>query len=184
MFLRKQLMGYTGRTARSGGQDLSKAGFGSKMTRLKVWGFIVLLLTATLLGCSHTKNDDTWSVTGTFDIPATAADGTPFHYTMRGAPGQYGFIDSPFVAGRGNKYMWHLWGKPEDFVGKKLEITAESRYGKTARVFSGGLAGALNGAVAHTPSTMTLPTPGPWRLDVRVGGQLIGSVVVAVKPAD
>lgn len=95
--------------------------------------------------------------------------------------GQFGFIDYPFVAGKGNKYMWHFWGIPEDYAGKKLGVTAVSRSGQTVNVFSGGLGGANIGAVAHTPSSMTLPTAGLWRLDVRVGGQIIGSIVVDVK---
>lgn len=150
---------------------------------LLVWGLILLSLTAVLCGCSRTKDDQDWSLTGTFDVPAMRADGTQFHYTMRGVQGQYGFIDSPFVAGQGQKYMWHFWGKPEDFVGKELEVTAVSQEGKTANVFSGTLGGANNGAVAHSPSTMLLPSPGVWRLDVRVGGQLIGHIVVQANAA-
>ncbi|HYG56908.1 MAG TPA: hypothetical protein VD902_02405 [Symbiobacteriaceae bacterium] len=142
------------------------------------WGVLMLSLTAVLLACSQKKTDEPWSVTGTFEVPVTSPDGTQFTYTMRGAEGQYAFIDAPFVAGKGQKYMWHFWGKPEDYAGKSLEVKATHRDGRTIEVWSGGLAGANNGAVAHMPSSMSLPSPGLWRLDVRVGGQLIGHIVV------
>jgi dihydrofolate reductase len=83
---------------------------------------------------------------------------------MRGVEGQHGFIDTDFVAGQPQQYMWHFWGNAEDYVGKRLSVKATDKAGKTAPVFSGLLRGANNGAVAHTPSTMSLPASGLWRL--------------------
>jgi hypothetical protein len=145
-----------------------------------MWGLLFLALL--LLGCTRTKQDENWSVTGTFQVPATTADGTRFAYTMRGVEGQYGFIDADFVAGEKQKYMWHFWGKAEDSAGKTLVVKASNKAGKTVDVLSGTLAGPNNGAVAHMPSTMSLPAPGLWRLDIYVGGQLRGHIVVDVKP--
>jgi hypothetical protein len=42
------------------------------------------------------------------------------------------------------------------------------------------LSTANNGADAHNPSTMSLPSPGHWRLDAYIGEKLFGSVVVQV----
>jgi hypothetical protein len=128
-------------------------------------------------------SDGDWSLTGTFDIAVTEADGRQTFRTLRGVQGLFGFIDMPFVAGQGQKYMWHFWGAPEAFVGKPLKVTAANPDGKTIDLFSGILAGANNGAVAHLPSSMTLPSPGLWRLEVRVDDRVIGHIVVQVASA-
>lgn|GEM_PF-665762 len=176
------------------GYDESASTYGEVLTngmcnahtrgRKAIWlGLLLFTFAAVVLGCSQTKNDEAWVVTGTFDVLATSPDGRQFSYTMRGVEGKYAFIDEVVVAGKRQKYMWHFWGKVEDYAGKGLEVKATSREGKTIAVWSGGLAGANNGAVAHTPSTMSLPAPGLWRLDVYVGGELIGHIVVEAKPA-
>lgn len=149
--------------------------------RKGVWGLVLLALAVVLLGCSRTEPEEDWELTGTFDVVTTAQDGRTVTYTMRGVPGKYGIIDTPFVAGQGNKYMWHFWGEPGEFGGKKLQVEATNRDGKTVVVFEGGLGGPNNTATAHTPSSMTIPSAGRWKLIVRVGGEVVGHIVVDVK---
>ncbi|HYF76368.1 MAG TPA: hypothetical protein VD973_04520 [Symbiobacteriaceae bacterium] len=148
-----------------------------------VWGMILLALVLVLPGCSRTEPEpeEDWALTGTFDVVSTAQDGRTVTYTMRGVEGKYGFIDDPFVAGQGNKYMWHFWDESGKYGGKKLQVEATNREGKTVSVFEGGLGGPNNTATQHTPSTMMLPSAGRWRMTVRVGGEVVGHIVVDVK---
>jgi hypothetical protein len=41
--------------------------------------------------------------------------------------------------------------------------------------------GPNNGADAHIPSNLSLPTSGLWKLDAYLGGKLKGSIIVDVK---
>lgn len=156
---------------------------GIKVNRGLWWGLLVVALAAVLYGYNRVSYAKAWALTGTFDVPATAADGTRFHYRMRGVEGQFGFIDVPFVAGEGNKFMWHFWGNPEDFNGKTLEVTGVSQSGQSIPVLKTALSGPNNGAVAHTPSMMSLPSLGLWRLEVRVDSKHIGNIVVEAVPS-
>ncbi|MGM0882955.1 MAG: DUF4871 domain-containing protein [Bacillota bacterium] len=109
-------------------------------------------------------------------------------YEMRGIEGKLGFIDPGFKAGKGNKYMWHFWGSPEELEGN-LSIKAVSQGSDEIidifpMIGEGGLGGPNNGADAHLPTSMTLPFPGKWRLLVYIGGQLHGSVIVNVAEGD
>lgn len=123
-----------------------------------------------------------WTVTPTFKVVADPADPTMV-FEMRGFEGRFGFIDAPLVAGQQQKIMWHFWGRSEDLVGKSLKVVAvHERTGKTLTALETRLAGPNNGAAAHTPSGMTLPAPGLWRLDVYVDGRLQGHIVVEVLP--
>ncbi|MFB5083302.1 hypothetical protein [Symbiobacterium thermophilum] len=152
--------------------------------RPAIWsGLLILMLALLYPRSTRVQTAGAWETTGTFEVPAVAADGTAFSYTMRGHEGQFGFIDSPFVAGKTDKYMWHFWGNQEDFLYKTLEVTGVNRRGQRVPVLTSTLGGEHNGAVAHTPSMMSLPTPGLWRLEVRVDGNHLGDIVVEVLPA-
>lgn len=123
-----------------------------------------------------------WQETPTFSVAVTTSDGKKVDYVMRGEEGRFGFIDSPFIAGQSNKYMWHFWGNANELVGKTLKVTGVSQSASTkVDVLTTDLSGPNNTATAHVPSTMSLPTPGLWRLDVTVDGRPIGSVVVRVQ---
>lgn len=148
-----------------------------------IWGILLLALVLVLPGCSRTEPEEDWELTGTFDVLVTAQDGSTITYTMRGVEGKFGFIDTPFVAGQGNKYMWHFWDESGTYGGKKLQVEATNREGKTVSVFEGSLGGPNNTATQHTPSSMMLPSPGRWKLTVRVGGEVVGQIVVDVKAA-
>jgi hypothetical protein len=147
---------------------------------------LCLLLTLLLTACTgdRSRNQD-WQVSPTFDVIVPKADGTQITYTMRGQKEHLGFIDSPFIAGKVNKYMWHLWGPPEQFssITTRLKVIAVPQHGNEELVLvDSGLGGAHNGASAHAPSLLKLPRPGLWRLTALVDDKPFGEIVVEVAP--
>ncbi len=44
-----------------------------------------------------------------------------------------------------------------------------------------GVAGPNNGANAHMPSNVSLPKSGIWRLDIYIGDNLFGNIIIEVK---
>ncbi|UUZ79117.1 DUF4871 domain-containing protein [Paenibacillus sp. P26] len=103
-------------------------------------------------------------------------------YTMRGISKKVGFIDAGFTAGKPNKYMWHFWGTEEELDGPFAVKAVKQGSTDIIDVFTvDALAGELNGADRHAPSTMVLPSPGRWLLMAYVGDRLFGAVVVEVK---
>lgn len=105
-------------------------------------------------------------------------------YWMSGIENKVGFIDSGFVAGKWNKYMWHFWGRQEDLKGNLNVKAVKQGETRVIDVFeAGSLGGKHNGADAHIPSGMSLPEPGRWRLLPYINGKLFPSIVVEVKPA-
>lgn len=137
----------------------------------------VLLLIA---GCSAEKpipeNKD-WKVSQLFKSGA---------YTMIGQEGKLGFIydDSEvvrFYPNQTQKYMWHFWGKPEELQGSlKVKGISKETGEKITVIEDLELVGPNNGADAHTPSQISLPSPGLWRLDTYIGEKLFGSITVQV----
>ncbi|MED4531864.1 DUF4871 domain-containing protein [Metabacillus fastidiosus] len=94
--------------------------------------------------------------------------------------GEYG----PFISGESQKYMWHFWGdekvltKPFKVVGIKKET------GEKLTVFefpTNSVLAPNSGADHHIPSTMSLPSPGLWKLEAYFGEDLFGNVIVDVK---
>lgn len=144
--------------------------------------FIIAGCTAKGSQESEEKNDPKkaqadWTVSPTFE-----ADG----YTLRGLIGSIGFIDVPFVAGKGNKYMWYLWG--DALKGEKLKVIATKKgSNQKAKVFIEG-AGTNNESKVESipigdqiPTSMSLPSPGLWALNLSIDGQDYGRIVVNVK---
>lgn len=102
---------------------------------------------------------------------------------MRGIPNKLAFVDPGFIAGRANKYMWHLWGIRESLQGPFQVVAVKEGSEQLIDVFRAeAVGGAVNGADASVVSSMELPSPGRWRLTAYVGERLIGSVVVDVQP--
>lgn len=105
-------------------------------------------------------------------------------YSMRGIEKKVGFIDAGFIAGKGNKYMWHFWGRKEELSGTFQVKAIKQGDTRIINVFeASNLGGKNNGADAHIPSSMSLPEPGRWRLLPYVNGRLLPSIVVDVKEA-
>ncbi|WP_433595579.1 hypothetical protein [Lysinibacillus xylanilyticus] len=66
------------------------------------------------------------------------------------------------------KWMWHLWGI-EEGRDNKLTIVGYHKESKTVHSilvdgWTIGLGGPVNGADAHTPSSVKIPKPGEWAI--------------------
>ncbi|RED55087.1 DUF4871 domain-containing protein [Cohnella lupini] len=141
----------------------------------------VILIMLSLSGCAKDKpvleNKD-WKASSLFKSGS---------YTLIGEEGKIGFIYddgevSRFYPNKKQKYMWHFWGKPEELKGSFVVIGTSMKTGESILVFNalGGIGQPNNGADGHKPSSMSLPSPGLWRLDAYVGEKLFGSIVVEV----
>jgi hypothetical protein len=158
-----------------------------------------LLIISTLLGCNPSDNSEGQlelrnpSENDSTNETEEKSDGneakvSPMFeagsYTMIGEKGRIGFIFdgsevTRFKPNREQKYMWHFWGEPEELEGKLKVIGTSANTGEEVTVFeAAGLGGPNNGADAHTPSSMSLPSIGIWELNAYVGGKLFGTVVV------
>ena len=142
------------------------------MNKISVQSLLLVLGLVFFVGCANEE----WEESGIFESGS---------YKMIGVEDKIGFIyDSEvtrFYPDKENKYMWHLWGNPENLKGN-LKVTAtHNQSNEQVTVIEGlPLAGAHNGADAHTPSMMSLPKSGMWKLDAYVDDQLHGSVFVKV----
>ncbi|OMF38462.1 hypothetical protein BK133_02790 [Paenibacillus sp. FSL H8-0548] len=102
-------------------------------------------------------------------------------YMLRGKDQNVGFIDPGFIAGKINKYMWHLWDNNRDLNGEFTVKAVKKGDDHMIEVFSGSnLGGSLNDADRSIPSSMSLPIAGVWRLLPMVGGRLVDSIVIEV----
>jgi len=137
----------------------------------------IFLLFFTACGAQSETEEDKWKESSLFNSGS---------YTMIGEEGKLGFIynDSEadkFYPNKTNKYMWHFWGESSDLEGKELKVVGTNNDNEQIDIFEGSIFnGPINGADAHRPSQMTLPSEGIWRLDAYVGEKLFGSVYVKV----
>lgn len=121
-----------------------------------------------------------------YDVPDAAWEESPTFpsgaFMLRGVEGKVGIIDPGFIAGKGNKAMWHFWGNESELKGGLIVLGVQKNMTQPIEIYrSNGLGNAHNGADAHNPSLMTMPTPGLWRLMAYIDGTLFGSVVINVK---
>ncbi|MEK3881851.1 hypothetical protein [Paenibacillus sp. PL2-23] len=123
------------------------------------------------------NNVEDWTVSPLFESGS---------YTMIGEEGKLGFIyddgaANRFYANQTQKYMWHFWGTSESLSGSLTVEGTHKETGETITVlYSNAIGGAHNGADAHLPSLMSLPSPGLWRLDAYIGDNFFGRIVVEV----
>ncbi|MEG0416715.1 MAG: hypothetical protein RR565_11340, partial [Erysipelothrix sp.] len=106
-------------------------------------------------------------------------------YTMIGEEGRLGFIYDDaevvrFYPDQVQKYMWHFWGEEQELEGELKVVATHEHDDEEIYVTGGGLSSANNGADKHTPSHMSLPKSGMWKLDAYIEGNLFGSVYVKV----
>ncbi|WP_098742431.1 DUF4871 domain-containing protein [Paenibacillus sp. EZ-K15] len=124
------------------------------------------------------------------DVPDSSWEPSPSfrsgNYAMTGVEGRLGFIDPGFIANQPNKYMWHFWGRAEELKGDLLITAVKKGTTEIVDVFKTRISPyPHNGADAAIPTSMSLPSPGLWRIMVSINGQLFGSVIVEVdKPQD
>lgn len=119
------------------------------------------------------------------DVPDSSWEPSPSfrsgNYAMTGIVGRLGFIDPGFIAGQPNKYMWHFWGRDEELKGDLLIAAVKKDTTEIIDVFKTRISPyPHNGADAAIPTSMSLPSPGLWRIMVSINGQLFGSVIVEV----
>ncbi|WP_035179352.1 hypothetical protein [Alkalihalobacterium bogoriense] len=106
-------------------------------------------------------------------------------YSMIGVENKIGFIydeySTPFIVDEGQKYMWHFWG--DDVVDQPFTVIGKNmKSGEEVVVIDNEIiAGPLNGADAHMPSSMSLPTQGKWALMAYVDEELFGTIAVDVR---
>jgi hypothetical protein len=138
---------------------------------------LIIFSLAILVGCTQntdtSKVEDDWEVSPFFHVGI---------YQMIGQEGKLGFIYAPFKPNKEQKYMWHFWGNEKELQGKFEVVAISKETGEEAIVFQADtLSGPNNGADAHKPSMMKLPTVGMWKLDAYIGGNLFGTVIVEVQ---
>ena len=134
------------------------------------------LLTVTYVFLLTACNQDSWKESSTFESGS---------YMMIGKKDKIGFIydnseTDQFFPDKENKYMWHVWGS--DVANKILRVEAVlENTSEPLHLFEARLSGTPhNGADAVTPSSMSLPKPGMWKLNAYVDEKLFGSVFVKV----
>lgn len=141
---------------------------------------LIMILFLSLAGCGaeEPKPDNTeWQVSPMFKSGA---------YPVIGQEGKLGFIyddteATRFYPNKKQKYMWHFWGKPEELQGPVKIIGISKEREAHVIVFEEEAVGEPNnGADAHNPSMMSLPSSGFWRLEVYIGEKLFGNVIVEV----
>ncbi|UOE95254.1 DUF4871 domain-containing protein [Alkalihalobacillus sp. LMS39] len=154
-----------------------------------------------LLGCSNeTTLEENWEESSTFSLPVTFGDGTKGDYIFIGEKEKIAIqigsgvegevVTRPIIAGEPHKYMWYFWGEQDEIRGK-LKVVGINENGEEHKVLlidrqkvweypPIGI-NPLNGADTHTPSGMEFPTPGLWKLEVHIGDNFFGDIIVNVE---
>ena len=153
--------------------------------------FLIIMVLSACTSNESTEDNFVAEVSPTFAIPVMFDD-KKGQYILRGEQGKLGLLVGsgiengdvellPLIANEPNKYMWHFWG--QNLTGKSLKVigTNVETNEETVILDNYFLAGELNGADAHMPSSMVFPNAGIWKLDVYVEKELFGNVVVEVK---
>lgn len=148
-------------------------------------------------GCSKnagTESTQNFKESPTFSVPVTFADGTKGEYILIGQKGKAAFqIGSgpkgkseimPIVEDKNNKYMWYLWGNDKELNGElKVKGIHESGHKETIFTASNVTAQEFNSADGSMPSMMEFSKAGKWKLDVYIGNEKIGTVIIDVEKA-
>jgi len=117
---------------------------------------------------------------------------------MIGIPNKIAIHNGKIIEGNANKFIWYFWGAEKEFENMFLTVIAikkDSVEPTKALVVGVGTKSAtkvwsikshfpkvtpLNGANAHIPSTIELPSKGLWSLNAFVNNQLYGQIIVEV----
>jgi hypothetical protein len=94
-----------------------------------------------------------------------------------------GVIGADMPSLNGQKWMWHLWGVD----GVNLTIVGYHKESKTVhKILTNGMGwtirafGPNNGADAHTPSSVKIPTKGEWAILLYVDGKLFDQLIYEI----
>lgn len=137
----------------------------------------------------------------TFSIPNPSWEVNKFtsgNAEMIGIPNKIAIHNGKIIEGKANKFIWYFWGAEKEFEKMELTVIAikkDSVEPTKALVVGVGTKSAtkvwslksyfpkvtpLNGANAHLPSTIELPSKGLWSLNAFVNNQLFGQIIVEV----
>lgn len=154
---------------------------------------ILVLISGLVTGCSDTNDEvktEEWETSPTFNI------GEISKHEVQGEKGKLVVDNTPFIAGKTQKYMWYFWDNEEVLNAGNVRI--EAKHEKTgekhkALVTQTGTKDEKkiwevnsppgppnNGADAHMPSNLSLSYEGLWKLNVYIGDELFGNVIVEV----
>jgi hypothetical protein len=160
---------------------------GLRMRRMRMAGLrmvvVQVMVLALLAGCRMAEKSPSaaeWKETGTIQLTAAKDKGERIKADWIGVQGILAISNSPFIAGKNQKYMWLLWGNKEELAGKTLKVIATSQTGEELAVVESVLGGENWGAAASSPSTVGLPTEGLWKLDAYVDEKLHDTLIVKV----
>lgn len=164
-----------------------------------VKSFILLITSLFILSsCSNEKvkidetvkvNEENWEESATLVREIVVTDDGQigdfiFHI---GDNGRLGFGEyGPFIAGETQKYMWHFWDNKASLTKPFKVIGVSKETGEEIIVFKNPANSNLSPKTGPdnphlVPSSMMLPTPGLWRLEVYFGEEIFGNVVVNVE---
>jgi hypothetical protein len=143
---------------------------------------IAIVLVVVTLMTSCTKNEEKeWKETALINLTTENDMGEQITAKWLGEEGRIAISDSPFISGKGQKYMWLLWGNQNELVGKAFKVTAISEKGQEKTVVESVLGGTNWGATASSPSTVALPVKGLRKLNAYVADKLHGTLIVKVQ---
>jgi len=167
---------------RSNAQAVSYTGIKEKRTRIVTdmaiplggkWRFSLFLDGQPYGDAVIEVQDGGWAISSTFRSDRSELTGTE---------GKIGFIGGDFIAGQGNKYLWHFWGSDEELTGNLQIYGVQQQSLQMIPLFTVVLQPSpLNGADASLPSGFALPSPGIWKLVAVIDGKWFGNVVVDVQ---
>lgn len=138
-------------------------------------GFLLLALT----GCKESENvvvEEAWEQSPLFEAGS---------YTMLGVKDTIGFIYeenelSRFYPNKEQKYMWHIWFGDRQQGAFTVKATHQEKKEERLLIDAQSFGGPQNGADAHLPSILSLPTSGLWKLDTYLDDVLFETLYVNV----
>jgi len=161
----------------------------SGVTMKLIFNISVIFFLIFLVSCKS-SNDSELKTTSPIFKSNTGA-------SMIGIEDKIGILGPDFIAGQGNKFMWHFWGTKDEMNKKPFRVEAinlKTMKKNMALILDAGTsnerhvweynfapAGPNNGADAHLPSNLSLASKGLWQLNAYIGGNLQGSLIVEVK---
>jgi hypothetical protein len=161
------------------------------VNKMKHFSLIIIFCFLFIIGCESTKE--------VFSQSPSFMSGDK---KMVGLEGNIAIFGPDMIEGQTKKMMWHFWGTKEELgqgmkiikpfrveainlkTNKKVKALVLSPDNNTKEMvweYDVSPEGPNNGADAHIPSNMELPSSGLWKLDAYLGGKLKGSIIVDVK---
>ncbi|MBZ5752612.1 DUF4871 domain-containing protein [Metabacillus rhizolycopersici] len=116
-----------------------------------------------------------------------------------GQEGKVGIIGGEFKAGDINKWLWHFWGDEKTIKSGNFKVVAVNKdTGEKEKVLvtDAGTANerkvwnygeldyspnGIKGSDSSRPSNLSFPKAGIWRLEVFIGAERFGTIVIDVK---